>query len=484
MRQFLCKRVHVSWCIGWACLGYVIGVGLCALIEWRLLGWIWPFLGLNLIIIACIGRYKWLLLVAFLGALIIGLWRGSGVMVKSFAYQPYYGRNVQLSGTVAQDAAYGIKGDQRLYIKDVHIDGLKLPGEVWVSASKADIKRGDNVTIAGTLNEGFGNLSARMYRAEIVEVVRPSPGDIARRVRDWFGTAVRLAIPEPQVSLGLGYLLGQKTALPPELEDQIRATGLTHVVVASGYNLSILVIFCRRLFTRISKYAATLTSSLLVGSFMMITGFSPSMSRAGLVALLGLLVWYYGRSMHPFVLLSFAASVTVWIQPSYVWGDLGWYLSFLSFIGVIVLAPLVHHYFWGSTDNVPMMRDLLVGTACAQLVTTPIILLSFEQFAVYALLANLLVLPLVPLAMLCTFLAGVFSLIFPSYSSFFGWPAELLLSYSIRVIQYFANLPSALIDVSFNRNLMLLSYIWLCAIIYFLARRTNHNFKGDQYEVV
>ena len=86
------------------------------------------------------------------------------------------------------------------------------------------------------------------------------------------------------------------------------------------------------------------------------------MSRAGLVAGLGLLVWYYGRKTHPFVLLSFAAAVTLIVNPSYLWGDLGWYLSFGAFIGVIVLAPLIHRYFWGLAEA-GTLRGLLVETS-------------------------------------------------------------------------------------------------------------------------
>ncbi len=72
---------------------------------------------------------------------------------------------------------------------------------------------------------------------------------------------------------------------------------------------------------------------------------SPSMSRAGLVAGLSLLAWYYGRRIHPLVLLPLAMAITVMVQPSYAWGDLGWQLSFAAFAGVLIGAPLIQAYF-------------------------------------------------------------------------------------------------------------------------------------------
>lgn len=473
------KRLHISWFIGWGCLGFLIGVGLVTIVNNHIFtNGLFIILALILFAAGVIFRYLWMIIFVCVAGCLIGLWRGSLLQTKLTAYQPYYSSVVSINGRVSQDASFGAQGAQRLNLTDVEVQGSLLPGEVWVSTGKADIKRGDIVMAKGKLGPGFGTISATMYRAQIIEIIRPNPGDVARRIRDRFADGVRRGVPDPAASLGLGYLVGQKTALPKELEADIKAVGLTHAVVASGYNLTILVVFSRRLFMRVSKYVATVASIVLIMAFMLVTGLSPSMSRAGLVASLGLLVWYYGRTMHPFILLSFAAAVTVMIQPSYLWGDLGWYLSFTAFIGVIVLAPLVHHYFWGVEKRPGLMRDLVISTLCAQIVTTPIILLSFGLLAVYALPANLLVLPLVPLAMLGTFIAGITGLLAPGLATFFAFPATVMLTYSTKVIEYIASLPNAQIELIFNPPVMIASYIGLGIVITYLKRRTKHDFRN------
>jgi competence protein ComEC len=476
--QGLTAKRHASWFIGWACLGIIIGTGLCAVLNPHLFAdSALALVAASLILLCLVKRLRWMLLLVFCAGSLFGLWRGSCLKVSLEAYRPYYDRVVVLQGRVSQDVSYGAKGDQRLNLAAVVIDGKYFAGEVWASTARTDIKRGDAITLKGKLGQGFGNLSATMYRAQIVEIVRPSPGDIARRVRDWFGEGVRKAIPEPQVSLGLGYLLGQQAALPKALEEQIKIVGLTHAVVASGYNLTILVVFSRKLFSKVSKYFATMASAVMVGCFMMVTGLSPSMTRAGFVAILGLMVWYYGRKMHPFILLSFAAAVTAVVNPSYVWGDLGWYLSFGSFIGVIILAPLLQHYFWGLQENAPMLRQLLVDTLSAQIVTLPIIQFSFGLYSVYALPANIMVLPLVPLAMLFTFIAGVGGLVLPGFATLIGFPATLILRYSTEAISRWASLPNAQTEFKFNAPVMIASYIVLGIAITYLIRRTKHDFR-------
>jgi competence protein ComEC len=480
MKRWLSKKIHASWFIAWCSLGFLVGVAF-SVYSWSFsfADNAWLIIGASALVIVLIKGSRFLIIIALLAGLIFGLWRGTIERQALVNYKPYYGKNIILSGKISEDTSYGPKGDQRLRLQHIRIENQNLPEEIWISTtSNLDIKRGDIVKIRGLLIEGFGNIPASMYRATVVDVVRPYPGDIARRVRDKFASGVRRAIPEPEASLGLGYLVGQRTSLPESLDQQIKTIGLTHAVVASGYNLTILVTFACGIFAKKSKYLAAMSGGAMILSFMLITGFSPSMSRAGLVSGLSLLAWYYGRKIHPFVLLPFAAAVTVLIRPSYIWGDIGWYLSFSAFIGVIILAPLLQHYFWGVDKKPHTLRQLFIDTISAQAATLPIILLAFHQYSQYALPANLLVLPLVPLAMMLTFVAGMAGLIAPSIASFFGIGATAILSYMVKVIGLIANLPGAKSEVAFSVSALVASYIALVIVVGLLWHKTKHNFRN------
>lgn len=199
---------------------------------------------------------------------------------------------------------------------------------------------------------------------------------------------------------------------------------------------------------------------------------SPSMSRAGLVAGLSLLAWYYGRKFHPLVLLPFAAAITLLVNPSFGWNDLGWQLSFAAFAGVMIVAPLAQRYFFG--DKKPgTIRQILGETIAAQLCTLPILLLAFGQFSNVAIFANLLILPLVPLAMLLTFVAGGGALIIPGAAMIIGMPADWLLQYMIEVASYSAALPWAQTTLQISETAVIAFYILLALVCIYMGRMTK-----------
>lgn len=427
---------HISWAIAWASLGFVVGVWLAMYLRVDL--WlVWP--GLALVLLALFRPVKLMVLVATIAACCVGLSYGSQVRGSLEVYDELMGEQIELTGAVREDPSRSGSSQLSLQLRAIVLGGHDVPGSVLVTvAMSSDVKRGDIVTVEGNLKEGLGSFSASMFRASVVDIARPEPGDIGRRVRDWFAEGVRAVVKDPQASLGIGYLTGQKSALPEDLSESLKVVGLTHIVVASGYNLTILVRMSRRLFLRVSKYLSTVSASLMIISFLAVTGVSPSMTRAGLVSGMSLFAWYYGGVFHPVVLLAFTALLTVALQPQYVWGDLGWQLSFAAFLGVMVLAPLLQRYFFG--DKEPgAMRQILGETVSAHVVTIPIIALNFGVVSNVAIIANLLVVPLVPLAMLLTFVSGVLSLLGVP-ADLIALPTEWLLTYMTSVATYLSEL--------------------------------------------
>jgi competence protein ComEC len=412
--------------------------------------------------------------------MLLGFLRGDAVQSRLEGYQEFYRTKLAVKGVVSEDVAITNSGKQRIQLQKIIIQRKELPGKVWVETdAKTEIKRGDIVVFEGLLKEGFGNLPAAMYRAKLVSLHNSAHGDIGREVRDWFADIIRKAIKEPEASLGIGFLVGQRSTLPETLDSQLRLLGLTHVVVASGYNLTILVRFTRRLFARVSKYAAFMSALLMVFGFVLMTGFSPSMARAALVTGLSLVAWYFGRSIQPLVLLALVGAATALLNPSFVWGDLGWYLSLLSFAGIMIFAPLIKHYFFGKDAQLKTLPSIVLETMSAQLATLPLIAFIFGQYSPYALLANLLVLPFVPFAMLTTFLTGVTALLAPFLVGVAHWPATLVLRYITAAVDKVAHFPGAAGKLAFTLQMLVLGYVVLGLACLVLWRKTKHNFGKD-----
>lgn len=475
MRLWVLKRrIHQSWLIAILCLSLFIGIFLAQYLNFSSVYLV--IVSVVLIFICFWRRYIYLIPFLVIGGFLFGLWRGSVSQNDLANLKPFYGQSISVTGYVKDDVDSGTANQIVIRLDSLVINGTDLPGVLWITASESDIKRGDKLIITGKLQPGFGNFAGIMYRANIDKIIHPKPGDLARVARDWFADLVRNSIPEPESSLGIGFLVGQRRSLPGDLEKSLQLAGLTHIVVASGYNLTILVRLSRRLFAKVSKYLSALSASLMIFSFIAITGMSPSMSRAGLVSGLSLAAWYYGRKFHPIVLLSVAVAITVFINPSYAWGDLGWQLSFAAFAGVMILAPLASRYLFG--DNKPsIVPQILIETISAQIVAAPILIAGFGQISNVAIISNLLILPFVPLAMLLTFIAGIGSFILPVMAVLIGLPAMWLLHYMIGVADVLAGLPWAVSNIQFGWFEMLICYLVIILVCIYMWRITKYNLR-------
>lgn len=467
---WLRERIHPTWHFTAAVLGFTAGVALAVA---------WQAATVPAVVAGgiCIGLAMWrkrrmLMVLAFIGGALLGCARGTIELGNLAGYLPHYTQQVTLTGTVADDIEKTPRG-VRMKLQNINIDGKQLPGQVFASVEGADAaRRSDKVTVFGTLKPGFGAFSGSIT-GKSKAIQRPTPGDVPLEVRDMFANNVRKSIDEPAASLGIGYLLGQKSALPAELADALKVTGLTHIVVASGYNLTILVRVGKRLFEKISKYLVAVSGAGLIVGFIAVTGLSPSMSRAGLVAGLALWGWYCGRTFHPVTLLGMVAAFTVLINPSYVWGDLGWLLSFAAFAGVMIVAPIATAYFYGS-EKAPFVGQLFIETVSAQLATIPIMIMAFQQFSIIAPLANILILPLIPVIMLLTAIAGFVTWLVPVLGPFVGWPAEHLLALQVHIITWCADIPWALEEPKWQWWHVLLYLVILTGVVGYMKYRSRY----------
>ena len=496
-------RIHQSWLITAVCAGFLGGAGLAILPETAIFANpVFPIFAVVVTVLVFVSRLKITIIFAVIAGLLFGLWRGTVARVDLNDYENFIGQNVVVRGKVKEDPDFGASSDTRVRLVDVEIilaidrDVLfgkvdddseyftPMNGEIWASvvARGIEIKRSDTIEISGRLRPGFGTFPASMSFVRLEDVARSPDADPARDVRDAFGDKLRTVMPSPAADLGMGILAGQKTALPFDLTVAFIAASLTHIIVASGYNLTILIRFARRLFAKISRFAALAFGGLLVFAFACVTGFSPSMTRASLVAGLSLLAWYYGRKIHPVTLIATVAAITIVINPVAIWGDAGWYMSFLSFIGVIILAPLIKNYFWGKKKL--NIRQIFVETLSAQIMAAPIIALFMGQFSPYGLLANLLVLPIVPLAMLLTFIGGVAAFTLPSgIATIIATPATWLLNYIIEIAKWVAELPGASQEIAINGWTIVVIYALILVAIFYMRFRTKHDVRNDNVVV-
>ncbi len=378
------------------------------------------------------------------GGVLLGLVRVQPVATDFMQLASLEGEATSVIGVVKNDPVYHDSGQYQFHITELEINGRGRHGEMRIRSFVNDVVIGDKVKVSGKVRDGFASWQASMYYAETQVISRDS--SLLGSWRAQFISDIYSGMPDPEASLGLGFLIGIRALLPDSLDEQLSVTGLTHIVAVSGYNLTIMATMSRRVFEKRSRFQSVLATCLMLFSFVTITGISPSVLRALVVSLFSLGAWYYGRDIKPWRLLLYSSAISACIFPQYTWTSIGWYLSLTAFFGVLVIAPAIQLRIL-KTKKPGILRQVLVETSSAQLTTAPIILFIFGEASLIALLANALVLPLIPFAMLTTFLAGI-SIGLPSViSAPVVQISYIILQYITSVITILSSLTWALVEI-------------------------------------
>jgi competence protein ComEC len=214
--------------------------------------------------------------------------------------------------------------------------------------------------------------------------------------------------------------------------------------------------------------------------FLLVTGFSASIVRAAIISSLSLAAWYYGRKLRPLLSLLIAGALTAGWYPLYIWSDIGWYLSFLAFYGVIVLAPMLQKRF--AKREPKLISSIMLESFCAQLMTAPFVIYIFHQTSLVAMLSNLIIVPLVPLAMLLGLFAGLAGLLIPGLAGYIAWPASILLTYVLDIVYLFSRVPHVLVQLKLSLISMLALYGLIAALCIVLWRKTNNSGRITEIE--
>lgn len=432
-----------------------------------------------LVFLVTIFRMKFpALLGLILFGFVLGWWRGQVFLQRLEPLQAIAGQRIVAIVNVDTDAVYDDRKELSFDASNIHLlepYDEYLTGKIAVAGfGEPAIYKGDVVKIEGKVYESRGSKQLRMSFADL-EVLGRS-GTFIDDTRRKFAAGIETALPEPLASFGLGLLIGQRNTLPDEITLQLSAVGLTHIIAVSGYNLTIIMRAVRRMLHKRSKYQTTILSLSLMGTFLLMTGFSASIVRASIVSGLSLLAWYYGRTFKPVLLIFLVAALTAGVNPLYIWSDIGWYLSFLAFFGVLVLAPLIGRRLF-KTKKPKALTVLMIESLSALVMTAPLVLYIFQKISLVALIANLMIVPLVPVAMLLALIAGLGGMFLPIISGLIAWPARILMTYMLDIVQLISRIPHALVSRELTLGFMLYLYGCICVFVLILWRKTDN--KND-----
>ena len=376
-------------------------------------------------------------------------------------FEEYVGQEISLEGVVAREPDIR---ENTMQLSVAVEDELLL-----VSADKhAHVSYGDTVTVIGELKkpESFTTDLGRTfnypayllargveYQVSFADVTVKSSGDGSLifstlfYIKHMLMRSIELVLEEPYAGLGEGLLLGVKQALGEDLESVFRTSGIIHIVVLSGYNVMLVVAFMLYLLSFVFRKRVRILFGLLaVVAFALLVGLSATVVRASIMAGLLLFADFLGRQYDLTRALLFAATVMVFLNPYLLVYDIGFQLSFMATLGLILVAPLFESFITDGFSKL-QLKDFFISTLATQIAVLPLLAYHIGEVSLVAVIVNVLVLPLVPLAMLLTFLSGVLGLISLPLGMLVGFFAYLTLRYIIEIAVLFAELPLASIVV-------------------------------------
>lgn len=266
------------------------------------------------------------------------------------------------------------------------------------------------------------------------------------KLKHWFIRQIELALPEPESALLSGLLLGEKRGLGEDLTESFRRAGVVHIIVLSGYNVALVINTVREgLSVFLSRNIALGSAGLIAIMFMFMTGASETAVRATLMALVVLLAKALYRPADGLrILLVVAAAMAVW-NPYLVLFDLSYQLSILATLGLVTLSHRIEPYLARLKSK--SLIEILSTTLATQVAVLPLLIISIGQVSAISLIANVLVLVVVPYAMLVGFVASLIASISYSLSFPFSAATYALLHYIIVVSEFLGGLPYAAVTL-------------------------------------
>ena len=364
------------------------------------------------------------------------------------------------------------------------------------TVSTVEFSPGDMLLVSGTLkcfetSRNEGGFDSRMYYKSIGIHYKMTAEDVTvltrkRQTAGYLLSEFRLKIKEVYEQIGTkekaglysSIVLGDKSSLDGDIKKLYQRNGIAHLLAISGLHISLVGMALYRLLRRAgTSYVFSFAAgTLFITGYVLMTGNALSGLRALVMCLLMMYAQVLGRTYDMLSALSTAAVMFIWNNP-YVLYNSGFLLSFCAIIGIAVVLPALKRVFLPDRPQsnhvekrcfINTLRDTVKTSFLASFsvtaATLPVILNCYYEFPLYSVFLNLLVIPLMPLVMLCSVCAGVTGLFCKPAGVFLLGTAHFILEFYEVLCRTAGKLPYARIVTGKPKLWQCVVYVLLLAL--------------------
>lgn len=285
-------------------------------------------------------------------------------------------------------------------------------------------------------------------------------------------------IPSPNLEILGGIVFGDDAISPPEnIKQSFINSGLLHILAASGMNVAFIFSFFFFFFNlvKLNYKVNTIICMFAVLTYVFMTGLGASVVRAALMLLFVLAGKLIDRDAHRVALLSFVALLMLIYNPMYL-TDVGFQLSFVVTLGIIVAAPYI-------VKSQNKIIEWIIGTISipiiAQLWVMPIQIYYFNNISLYAVFANIMSVPLLSAISFGGFVSSLLSAITPLahiICRIFDFFLNPMISILIQISEFWGHLPNAAIQTTHPGIVQILIYYSILLSIIALIAKVNQKY--------
>jgi competence protein ComEC len=333
---------------------------------------------------------------------------------------------------------------------------------------------GENLVVSGRLVSEVTKFSSpRLYLTDpsILQVdeskgegvsVRFSLLHVLFDIRSKLMQNFMIFLPEPQASLLGGILLGVKRELPSRFFDALRSTGTLHVVVASGYNVTVIAGVIAYIVTSLLSRRWAIPAIIMgIIAYTLMAGAEPPVVRAAIMAGLSFMAQFLGKQYQGIWALFLASAIMLLVSPMLLF-DVGFQLSVAATSGILLVTPVIMIILRRiSKGQGRSAVEEVAVTLGAQLAVLPILLINFLEVSWLSPVTNLIVVFLIPVSMGMGGILAVISFVSLGLAQLFALTLWVPLTFFVSVVNWFERLPFGIFTVK--------SLSWKWAVGYYLV---------------